>query len=75
LSRKGYGIHGTNRPDSIDRNASQGSIRMRNREVEELFKMMAVDEKVELYDERNPEFARLFGAPSLVVAASEPAGQ
>jgi len=48
---------------------------MRNREVEELFKMVAVGEKVELYDERNPETARLFGAPSVLVAAGEPADQ
>jgi lipoprotein-anchoring transpeptidase ErfK/SrfK len=75
LSRKGYGIHGTNRPSSIGRNASHGCIRMRNREVEELFKMVAVGEKVELYDERNPEIARLFGAPSPTVAAGEPADQ
>jgi lipoprotein-anchoring transpeptidase ErfK/SrfK len=75
LSRKGYGIHGTNRPGSIGRNASHGCIRMRNREVEELFKMVAVGEKVELYDERNPEITRLFGAPSPTVAAGEPADQ
>jgi len=61
LSRKGYGIHGTNRPDSIGHNASHGCIRMRNREVEELFKMVAVGDQVELYDERTPEIARLFG--------------
>ena len=75
LSRKGYGIHGTNRPGSIGHNASHGCIRMRNREVEELFKMVAVGEKVELYDERNPDIARLFGVPSLVAAGAEPAGQ
>jgi len=75
LSRKGYGIHGTNRPGSIGRNASHGCIRMRNREVEELFKMVAVGEKVELCDERNPEITRLFGAPSPTVAAGEPADQ
>ena len=75
LSRKGYGIHGTNRPGSIGHNASHGCIRMRNREVEELFKMVAVGEKVELYDERNPDIARLFGVPSLVAAGGEPAGQ
>ena len=74
LSRKGYGIHGTNRPDSIGRNASHGCIRMRNREVEELFTMVAVGDQVELYDERTPEIARLFGVPSLV-AAGEPVGQ
>jgi lipoprotein-anchoring transpeptidase ErfK/SrfK len=74
LSRKGYGIHGTNRPDSIGHNASHGCIRMRNREVEELFKMVAVGDQVELYDERNPDLARLFGSPSVEAAASEPAG-
>jgi lipoprotein-anchoring transpeptidase ErfK/SrfK len=75
LSRKGYGIHGTNRPDSIGRNASHGCIRMRNREVEELFKMVTVGDQVELSDERTPEIARLFGVPSLIAAAGEPAGQ
>jgi lipoprotein-anchoring transpeptidase ErfK/SrfK len=75
LSRKGYGIHGTNRPDSIGRNASHGCIRMRNREVEELFKMVAVGDLVELYDERTPELARLFGTPSPAASAGEPAGQ
>lgn len=75
LSRKGYGIHGTNRPNSIGRNASHGCIRMRNREVEELFKMVAVGEKVELYDERNHEIARLFGAPSLAATAGDTAEQ
>ena len=71
LSRKGYGIHGTNRPNSIGRNASHGCIRMRNREVEELFKMVAVGEKVELYDERNPELARVFGEPSVAATAGD----
>ncbi len=75
LSRKGYGIHGTNRPDSIGRNASHGCIRMRNREVEELFKMVAVGDQVELYDERNPELARVFSssASSSSTSASSPA--
>jgi lipoprotein-anchoring transpeptidase ErfK/SrfK len=75
LSRKGYGIHGTNRPDSIGRNASHGCIRMRNREVEELFKMVAVGDQVELYDQRTSEIARLFGVPATVAGAGEPAGQ
>ena len=66
LSRKGYGIHGTNRPDSIGKNASHGCIRMRNREVEELFKMVAVGDQVEFLGERTPETLRLFGAPSTV---------
>ncbi|KNF08078.1 hypothetical protein CLPU_10c01330 [Gottschalkia purinilytica] len=32
-----YGIHGTNKPYSIGSNASQGCIRMRNQDVEELY--------------------------------------
>ncbi len=37
LSKKGYGIHGTNAPDSIGTAASNGCIRMFNSDVEELF--------------------------------------
>jgi lipoprotein-anchoring transpeptidase ErfK/SrfK len=33
----GYGIHGTERPDSIGRDQSMGCVRMRNVDVEELF--------------------------------------
>ena len=57
LNLKGYGIHGTNRPDSIGRNASHGCIRMRNREIEELFRMVAIGDQVELYDQRTAELA------------------
>lgn len=62
LSRKGYGIHGTNVPASIGRNVSHGCIRLRNRDVEELFTMVAAGDQVELYGERNQETAQLFGA-------------
>jgi lipoprotein-anchoring transpeptidase ErfK/SrfK len=75
LSRKSYGIHGTNRPSSIGRNASHGCTRMRNREAEELCKMASVGDQVELYDERTPEITRLFGTQTLVASAGEPAGQ
>ena len=79
LSAKGYGIHGTNAPASIGRNASHGCIRMRNRDVEELFKMVAVGDQVELHGIRNPETASIFavaaGAPALVAVAGETAGQ
>jgi lipoprotein-anchoring transpeptidase ErfK/SrfK len=79
LSAKGYGIHGTNAPASIGHNASHGCIRMRNRDVEELFKMVAVGDEVELHGDRNPETARIFamptGAPALVAVAGETAGQ
>ncbi len=35
-----YGIHGTNRPELIGGNLSAGCIRMRNRDVEELYSMV-----------------------------------
>jgi lipoprotein-anchoring transpeptidase ErfK/SrfK len=76
LSAAGYGIHGTNAPSSIGRNASHGCIRMRNRDVEELFEMVAVGDAVELYDERTEEIERIFGtAPAKVqvqVASAQP---
>jgi lipoprotein-anchoring transpeptidase ErfK/SrfK len=70
LSVKGYGIHGTNVPGSIGHNVSHGCIRMRNRDVEELFELMAVGDAVELFGERNEETERLFGP---VVVAEKPA--
>jgi lipoprotein-anchoring transpeptidase ErfK/SrfK len=48
LSKKGYGIHGTNQPDSIGKAASHGCIRMRNRDVEELFELVGAGATVEL---------------------------
>jgi lipoprotein-anchoring transpeptidase ErfK/SrfK len=61
LSIKGYGIHGTNNPASIGHNASHGCIRMRNRDVEQLFDMVQVGDAVELVSERTDEVARIFG--------------
>jgi lipoprotein-anchoring transpeptidase ErfK/SrfK len=69
LSIKGYGIHGTNVPSSIGRNASHGCIRMRNRDVEELYELVAVGAEVELVGERTPEVERIFG-PVIVAEAS-----
>jgi lipoprotein-anchoring transpeptidase ErfK/SrfK len=61
LSIKGYGIHGTNVPSSIGRNASHGCIRMRNHDVEELYTMVSVGDQVELYGDRTPELDRILG--------------
>ena len=72
---KGYPIHGTNTPSSIGRNTSHGCIRLRNRDVEQLFKMVAVGDQVELHGDRSPELARIFGAPALVATAGETSGQ
>ena len=74
LSAKGYGIHGTNAPDSIGHNASHGCIRMRNHDVEQLFEMVAVGDAVELYSERTPELERIFG-PVLIAQAGAADGQ
>jgi lipoprotein-anchoring transpeptidase ErfK/SrfK len=74
LSLKGYGIHGTNNPGSIGRNASHGCIRLRNRDVEELFEMVTVGDEVELLGERTPELDQIFGQ-TLVAQAGAVAGQ
>ncbi|MBA0088557.1 MAG: L,D-transpeptidase, partial [Acidobacteria bacterium Pan2503] len=74
LSLKGYGIHGTNNPASIGHDLSHGCIRMRNRDVEELFGMVAIGDEVELYGERTPEVAAIFGEVSTAQAQTR-AGQ
>ncbi len=43
-----YGIHGTNEPDSIGKYASGGCIRMDNRQIAELFKLVEVNTLVEI---------------------------
>jgi lipoprotein-anchoring transpeptidase ErfK/SrfK len=73
LSVKGYGIHGTNTPSSIGANVSHGCIRMRNRDVELLFAMVAVGDAVELYSERTPELNDIFGVAEVAEGAA--AGQ
>jgi lipoprotein-anchoring transpeptidase ErfK/SrfK len=70
LSAKGYGIHGTNNPGSIGHNASHGCIRMRNRDVEQLFDMVSVGDVVEVYVERTPELNKIFGAELMAHADS-----
>jgi lipoprotein-anchoring transpeptidase ErfK/SrfK len=71
LSQKGYGIHGTSNPSSIGHNASHGCIRMRNHDVEELYKLVAVGDTVELHRQRTPELDRIFG--QVMVAQAAPA--
>jgi lipoprotein-anchoring transpeptidase ErfK/SrfK len=60
LGYKGYGIHGTNVPRSIGKAASHGCVRMRNRDVEELFDLVKVGDAVELVTETSEELARIF---------------
>ena len=60
LGYKGYGIHGTNQPESIGHAASHGCIRMRKHDVEELFELVRVGDEVDLIGEPTAEEARLF---------------
>src|SRR5215469_4171573 len=61
LGYKGYGIHGTNMPNSIGKAASHGCIRMRNHDVEELFELVQVGDPVDLLTEVNADLARVLG--------------
>jgi lipoprotein-anchoring transpeptidase ErfK/SrfK len=60
IGYKGYGVHGTNHPESIGHAASHGCIRMRNRDAEELFDLVRVGDEVDLIAEPGPEEANLF---------------
>jgi len=62
LSVRGYGIHGTNEPHSIGRRASHGCIRMRNRDVEELFELVRAGDVVEVHAGRTVQAAQIFGS-------------
>ncbi|WP_456271379.1 L,D-transpeptidase family protein [Bacillus sp. AK031] len=46
LSKKHYGIHGTNNPSSIGKAVSKGCIRMYNKDVEELSRTIPVGTRV-----------------------------
>jgi len=61
LSQQSYGIHGTNAPRSIGHAASHGCIRMRNRDVEQMFTMLRIGDVVRIRDERDEQIAQIFG--------------
>jgi lipoprotein-anchoring transpeptidase ErfK/SrfK len=73
LSEKGYGIHGTNAPKSIGKAASHGCIRMKKKDVEELFELVRVGDAVELIAERTEIVAQIFDSGKVMTAASQPA--
>jgi L,D-transpeptidase-like protein len=60
LSKKGYGIHGTNAPRSIGKAASHGCVRLRNRDMERLFVMVRTGDRVEIHGERDQQIAQIF---------------
>ncbi len=48
LSIKGYGIHGTNQPASIGKAASGGCIRMKDKDLKELFGIISIGTSVSI---------------------------
>jgi L,D-transpeptidase catalytic domain len=72
LSKNGYGIHGTNEPNSIGKAASHGCIRMARADLEELYPLVADGDTVELIGQRNEETAQLFGIAENPAAPSQP---
>lgn len=45
----GYGLHGTDEPESIGRAASHGCVRMRNEDIETLFRIVPIGTVVYIY--------------------------
>ena len=60
LNVKGYGIHGTDSPQSIGYAKSSGCIRLRNDDVERLFELVRTGDIVELHGERTAAIERFF---------------
>ncbi len=75
LNRKGFGIHGTNEPGSIGKAASHGCIRLRNRDIEQLFRMVSVGDTVLIHADRDEEVAEIFGGAQAQPAAAALAGE
>jgi len=48
LSKKGYGIHGTNNPSSIGKAVSNGCIRLHNANVIEVFNLVSIGTPVRI---------------------------
>jgi lipoprotein-anchoring transpeptidase ErfK/SrfK len=70
LSLKGYGIHGTNVQSSVGKAVSHGCFRMRKRDVEELYGLMQVGDKVTVRRDHDALIAQVFDAPATALAAT-----
>jgi lipoprotein-anchoring transpeptidase ErfK/SrfK len=59
-----YGVHGNNRPESIGHYVTQGCIRMKNEEIEALFKLIPIGTKIKVTntDQSFKEIAKQAGA-------------
>jgi lipoprotein-anchoring transpeptidase ErfK/SrfK len=76
LSRKGYGIHGTNVQSSVGKAASHGCFRMKKKDVEELYSLVQVGDTVTIRAERDELTASLFNTdkntnPAVAVVKTE----
>jgi lipoprotein-anchoring transpeptidase ErfK/SrfK len=70
LNQKGYGIHGTNAPNSIGKAASHGCIRMAKADVEALFEIVRPGDVVDIRGERDDETAQIFGGEPVILASA-----
>jgi lipoprotein-anchoring transpeptidase ErfK/SrfK len=70
LNQKGYGIHGTNAPNSIGKAASHGCIRMAKADIEALFEILRPGDVVEIRGERDEETAQIFGGEPVILASA-----
>jgi lipoprotein-anchoring transpeptidase ErfK/SrfK len=61
LSRKGYGIHGTNEASSIGKARSHGCIRLRNGDIKQFFAMVRVGDTVEIRGQSDQQTVQIFG--------------
>jgi lipoprotein-anchoring transpeptidase ErfK/SrfK len=75
LSAKGYGIHGTNQPNSIGKAASTGCIRVGKKDLEELFALVGAGDTVQIRAERDEQIATVFGTGTGVGVESETIAQ
>jgi lipoprotein-anchoring transpeptidase ErfK/SrfK len=73
LSIRGYGIHGTNEPNSIGKAASHGCIRMAKADLEALYPQVTVGETVELVGQRDAQTAQIFANPAAPATAQSAA--
>ncbi len=75
LSAKGYGIHGTNQPNSIGKAASTGCIRVGKKDLEELFALVDIGDAVQIRAKRDDQIAAVFGTGTEPLAESETVAQ
>jgi lipoprotein-anchoring transpeptidase ErfK/SrfK len=69
--KKDHGIHGTNAPKSVGHAASHGCIRLRNRDIEQLFTKLRGGDMVQIRRERDEQIAHLFGGDVEDVTAAD----